>query len=709
MSNTVMESPATAMILPHHLAELRRSGLSDATIAAAGIYSETNYIQLATILGWRKYPKRMGAAMVFPFRGPDGASGYARLKPDNPRYVSGKPVKYESPKGRSNEVYFPPGMGAIIDNPPAEVLLTEGEKKACKATQEGFPTIGLVGVYGWKDGKSTQMLPVLERIKWSGVKAVIAFDSDIADKPEVQDAESRLADQLTKRGAVVRVLRMPPGTPGADGKPTKMGLDDFLVANPPGELKKLIDGADEPAAVDPVCMKADAKDADAAVAAARFLDLSMVDGLPRLRFWRGAFHLWTAGAYRELQTAEVQARLVRGVNEDYRRVTTRMVGDVMMQMKAQSLLSGSNEPPAWLDEPPVFADDKQYWPATGVLVTKNQMVCLPRLVEGRQCTTSPTPRYFSTSALDYDFAVDAPEPTAWLAFLRQLWDDDQGSIDVLQEWFGYSLTPDTRLQKILLLVGPKRAGKGVIARVQRALVGNENVAGPTLSSLASHFGLWPLLGKSLAIISDARLSGRVDQSIVVERLLSVSGEDALTIDRKNLEPVTGKLSTRLMILSNELPRLGDSSGAMVGRMIVLRLTNSFYGKEDPGLTDKLLAELPGILLWAIEGWRRLHVRGYFRQPDSALELLGEMTDLCSPVGAFVRERCAVGPGYRAAVDDLFAEWRGWCEVNGRREPGTVATFGRDLIAAVPELRRVQPREGDKRYRAYEGIGLVSGV
>jgi len=130
--------------------------------------------------------------------------------------------------------------------------------------------------------------------------------------------------------------------------------------------------------------------------------------------------------------------------------------------------------------------------------------------------------------------------------------------------------------------------------VLRALVGPENVAGPTLSNLASNFGLAPLIGKPLAIISDARLSRRTDQAAVVERLLSISGEDALDIDRKHLEFWTGKLPTRLVLISNELPRLDDASGALPGRMILLRFTKSFFGKEDPNLSRKLLAGLPGI-------------------------------------------------------------------------------------------------------------------
>jgi putative DNA primase/helicase len=136
------------------------------------------------------------------------------------------------------------------------------------------------------------------------------------------------------------------------------------------------------------------------------------------------------------------------------------------------------------------------------------------------------------------------------------------------------------------------------------------------------------------------------------------------------------------------------------------MTQSFYGREDHDLTDRLLSELPGILGWAIEGWDRLRRRKHFSQPDSALELLGQLADLSSPIAAFIRDCCKVGPGYRVTTEEMFKEWQGWCHKNGRKEPGTVQSFGRDLSASIPTLRRVQGREGEERFRAYEGIGLV---
>jgi len=140
-------------------------------------------------------------------------------------------------------------------------------------------------------------------------------------------------------------------------------------------------------------------------------------------------------------------------------------------------------------------------------------------------------------------------------------------------------------------------------------------------------------------------------------------------------------------------------------LVIIRLTKSFYGREDRTLTDKLLGELPSILLWAVEGWRRLQERGHFIQPEHSAEMVAEMEDLTSPVGQFIRECCEETDGAAIPVDVLFDRWKMWCVANNRREPGTIQTFGRDLRAVVPEIWVSQPREGDDRRRVYNGLKL----
>lgn len=312
-----------------------------------------------------------------------------------------------------------------------------------------------------------------------------------------------------------------------------------------------------------------------------------------------------------------------------------------------------------------------------------------------------TPALFTTNALDYDYDPRAPEPKRWLAFVDEIIGDDQESIDLLQEFFGYLISGDTSLQKALMLVGPRRSGKGTTGRVLTGTVGASNVANPTTSSLAGTFGLQPLIGKSVAIVSDARFSGE-GVAVVAERLLNITGEDAVDIDRKFQPSITMRLPTRFVFLTNELPRIADSANALAGRFMVLRLTRSFYGNEDPMLTEALLAERPGILLWALAGLRRLRARGRFLQPASAAEAIRDLEDLASPVGAFVRDDCVVGVARRVEVERLFNAWKRWCEAEGRSTPGTRQKFGRDLSAAVAGVRR---KRGTGDVPFYEGIDL----
>jgi putative DNA primase/helicase len=181
-------------------------------------------------------------------------------------------------------------------------------------------------------------------------------------------------------------------------------------------------------------------------------------------------------------------------------------------------------------------------------------------------------------AAGIDFDPEAPEPVEWLAFLRSLWPDDQASVNCLQEWFGYLISAETAHQKILFLHGVSRSGKGTIGRVLRGLLGPGQVAPAGMGDFGTRFGLESLVGKSVAIVPDARLSKRTDQAPIVEKMLSISGEDAITIDRKYAAPWCGRLGTRLVLLSNEIPKLRDAACALPNRFVVLKLTESFLGR-----------------------------------------------------------------------------------------------------------------------------------
>jgi putative DNA primase/helicase len=592
-------------------------------------------------------------------------------------------------------------------NPDKWVFIPEGEGKV-----DALATLGLVatcnvgGAGKWRDEYNRYL---------TGRKVCLLADSDEAGESHV----AKVAKSLHGTAKVVRIARMPDpihdvkdwvcggGATASQIAALAEAATDYTppVSNTDSEASPRSDrpifnpGHPMPTARGFVAAKHPPHDGN--------LTFITIDSAVSLEWDKGCWSEITPDALNsELFKYLDGADKTKTTNDEAVRVsycpTPMNVNAVEVALKAETYRKDVT-PPCWLDGQKDNPDPNTIIPTpSGLLqLSTNES---PRII------SPPTPRFFNTFALPYSFHPNAPQPIKFLQFLGELWPDDLESIATLQEWFGYCLTPDTRQQKILLICGPKRSGKGTIARVLTGLIGGTNVAGPTLLGLTRNFGLQSLIGKALAIISDARMSGRADQAEVVERLLSISGEDLISIDKKFRAPITTKLTSRIMVLTNELPRLDDASGALANRFIPLVLKNSFLVQEKPGLTDELLTELPGILNWAIEGWQRLRERGRFKQPASGAAAIPEMEDLASPVGAFVRDCCEVKPGGRTSKRELFKAWERWCTEEGRDHPGTAATFGRDLKACFPGIRIVRVRQDGERAREreYEGIGLRNG-
>jgi putative DNA primase/helicase len=291
---------------------------------------------------------------------------------------------------------------------------------------------------------------------------------------------------------------------------------------------------------------------------------------------------------------------------------------------------------------------------------------------------------------------------------------DELSISILQEYMGLLLTQITRFQKILGIVGPRRSGKGTIGRVIRALVGKDNVASPTLAGMTNEHGLQSLYHKTVALVGDAAISGgNADSVRAVERLKSISGEDSQQINPKGRAYIeVDRLKVRFVIMSNELQKLTDPTGALAGRFIYLLTTQSFLGKEDVHLEAKLLAELSGIFNWALDGLMRLLKRGHFLESAAGLEAKATAEELGSPVIAFVREWCQIGSGKQTRSQELYEAYKRWCEEAGRSKMGRTR-FYEEFQRAYPECSRVKISTsnfghnfGQNRFWAFDNIALL---
>jgi putative DNA primase/helicase len=196
----------------------------------------------------------------------------------------------------------------------------------------------------------------------------------------------------------------------------------------------------------------------------------------------------------------------------------------------------------------------------------------------------------------------------------------------------------------------------------------------------------------------------------MERLLSIIGEAPLTVDRKNKEPLTVKLPTRIMMSANELLQFPDEVGAMQTRMLVLVFTKSFVGREkrDEEFKDLFLAELPGILNWALAGLRRLNeAGGRFTPPVDSQEVTEELRDAGNQVRPFVRDHCELGDSedHWIWVDELYgmyAETRGGFKDDAAQKD----RFGRELKAAFPGIMKKRKRKEGVLTYYYTGVTLL---
>jgi len=232
-------------LLPNHLADLKSSGLSDEAIIASGCYS-VDRREAITILGID--PGCDGLA--FPYPSSNGKPQFARIKPDTPYKAPGwkKPAKYLTPAGEKNRLYIPATLDqSVLPDPTVPLIVTEGEKKALKATAEGFPCVALPGVWSWAAGKDSETgqrhtIHDLDLVTWKGRVVHVCYDSDAVTNEQVQKAERALAEHLQSRGAEVKAVRLPGGPDGE-----KVGLDDFLVQQGPKALRKFLEKAQHPA------------------------------------------------------------------------------------------------------------------------------------------------------------------------------------------------------------------------------------------------------------------------------------------------------------------------------------------------------------------------------------------------------------------------------------------------------------------------------
>jgi putative DNA primase/helicase len=529
-----------------------------------------------------------------------------------------------------------------------------------------------------------------------------------------------LAKHEARKAAQAKAAAEPENAPAAEDKRVEPARGSFFGfgAQPAAEQKteEQAGGANEPAAKAPLepeeewAERAKAGQSgpmvlhpDAPYDNARIFAQVRYPG-DTLLHWQDQFYVYKGNCWEELPDITVLQELykfldktvVKGLGKNYLRFLPEqtVVNKIVHALKAWRNLGEVKELPMWVDGAgPV--------PAKELVAMQNGLLHLPtrRLLPH-------TAKYFNLSVLDFGYDPKAKCPQ-WQKFQHDIWGDDVQAKEAVQEMFGLCVTDQTRFQKAFLFVGPKRGGRGTTGRVLKGLVGPTNYVGTRMTAFVKQFGMQSWIGKKVAVFSDARLQGA--SSVATELLLNVTGEDDMEIDRKHKEPWNGKLNTRVVVFSNEVLKFKDETAVLPTRFIVFKMVKSWFGKEDPNLTDKLLTELPGILNWSLDGWDRLVERGCFVQPESGRETAELLALESSSILQFVEDRCEFGPEYRVGIQEMLDACRYWYLSRGIPFSLEAQHLSHRLKDAYPQVNIVRPWDGgddvSSRPRWFSGIRL----
>lgn len=291
------------------------------------------------------------------------------------------------------------------------------------------------------------------------------------------------------------------------------------------------------------------------------------------------------------------------------------------------------------------------------------------------------------------------KPKQWLNFLNEIFQGDTGLVESLREWIGYCLIPGNRYQKVGLFFGQSRSGKGTICRILNKIT---PTVGTSLKGMCGDFGLSSFLGKNVAIIGDAHALGGSYRDRALEVLLSISGEDVVDVNVKNSPILSTTLDAKILLVANEPPCWADSASALMNRYVVFPFKKSFAGVEDPLLESKLIAELAGIVDWALSGLKRLHRRKGFTIPSAAAHELSLLSRRSNPVKAFAEDMCIFGRGLSVDLHRLYEEYSMWCLTNDNNSMRKQAFMRRFQLA----MQDVEVERGEKGTWNFTGVDLL---
>ncbi|MGP8252715.1 MAG: phage/plasmid primase, P4 family [Terracidiphilus sp.] len=581
-----------------------------------------------------------------------------RVRRDYPETKNGKPDgKYLCPKGASG-LYIHPRSAAKLKNLDVRIVLVEAEKSALALTAWGerqntdndLIPIAMGGCWGWSQEKKA--LPaLLEMCK--GHSVYILLDSNAATNPDVKEAQSTLAAELSTSAYACREVFIA-SLPQLDGV---NGPDDLIALENGDDL--LLDALIAATPADPLGVYSD--DALALEFTETYGDdLRYVDAWGRWLLWNGACwqHDDTLSVYDKAR------KICRDAAEQCsKKQTAQRIRSAQTVAAVERLARADRRHAATI----------QQWDADPWLLNTPAGVIDLHTGETRAAERED----YCTKITTVAPGGDCPQ---WRKVLTDITAGDKDLQRFLQRMCGYVLTGLTRDQALFFLYGTGANGKGVFVNTIAGLMGDYAKTAPIETFIASHNESHPT---DLAGLHGARMVSATEtedgRRWAESKIKALTGGDAIAARFMRQDFFKYTPQFKLVISGNHRPGLRSVDEAMRRRMNLVPFSVTIPAdKRDPQLTEKLRKEWGGILAWTVEGclmWQKVGLM----QPKAVSMATESYLAAEDALGRWLDECTVKSANAKVESGELFRNWCGWA-ANAGEYLGSQKRFSQNLEA-----------------------------
>jgi putative DNA primase/helicase len=421
----------------------------------------------------------------------------------------------------------------------------------------------------------------------------------------------------------------------------------------------------------------------------------------KLKFWQNEFYEYANGCYNLTEETFLKSLITeffqesnekQTISELQVKITNSLINNILLNIKGTKnvCLPNTIKLNTWINGDHKNIQTKAFNNGLFILYLDKLTTTL----------VEHTPDYFTLTKLPYDCDGTAKCPN-WLQFLDEIMEGDKARIQLLQEWAGYLLTTDLKQQKFLLCVGEGANGKSVFFEVIERMVGTGNCSHVQLTNFGENFALSSTLGKVLNVTTE---SNKEIGEYAETMLKAYTAGDALTFQRKFKDPINAVPTAKIMIATNELPRVHDKTQGVWRRMLLVPFERTFAEQEqNKDLADKLSEELSGIFNWALEGMKSLIKNKSFIQPEKCATAISDYRRDANPARAFLEENyMEAAKSNNVCCSEVYTKYKNWCNENGYTTMNQ-SNFGKEVVRTFPNVEKARPSISGKRINVYQGL------